>query len=230
MADEGSNGVALSTSGYSSVAGVDGSAGNAIAFTSGQAVFSTDAGLPVGLATRSYGIWVKTISLATMTLMEWGTASTGHVAMYFNSGSIGFASAGDAIVGPFIADGLWRHLVVVENNTSSDGIKRKLYVDRRLVAISTVLNPVVLAGANNMRIGLAPTGATPFVGEVDSAFICDYALTPDHIAMLYAKGSQALTRSPKNVGDHIEGMDTNNLYATFDALEVQHQVDIGVAS
>jgi hypothetical protein len=65
---------------------------------------------------------------------------------------------------------------------------------------------------------------------VDGVFVCDYALTPEQIAALYAVGSQSLGVSPKNPGDHIERIDATSVYAIFDSLEPQHQVDLKVAA
>lgn len=231
VGDEGSQGAGLSTSTFGVGPGVDGTSGNGVSFISGQALFSTDVGLPIALATRSYGCWLKTaFTTGFMTVVGWGTPSNAHVSTYFNAGAIGFANGADAIVGPYIADGLWHHVVVVENNTSSDGIKRKLYVDGRFVAQSTVMNPITSGGANYMRIGLSPTGGTPFVGQFDAVFICDYALTAEQITRLYIKSLITFASSPKNVGDHVEAMSSNNLLAIFDTLEPQHTVDLMVAA
>ena len=42
--------------------------------------------------------------------------------------------------------------------------------------------------------------------------------------------TQALTPSPKNPGDHVEGFDSASVFATFDTLDSQHQVDLGVGT
>ena len=233
VGDEGSGGVGLSLAGSplpSSVAGVDGSAGNAFNFTTGAAAFSTDVGLPLALTSRSYGCWFKTgFTTGFMTLLQWGLdSSNAHAAIYFNAGNVSFVSGTDAIVGPFMADGQWHFVVVSEDNAAADGIKRKLYVDGRLVAQSTVLNSITSGGNNYMRIGLSPLGGTPFVGQADSVFICNYVLTPERIAQLYAKSLMTLASSPKNPGDHVEAMSSSNLLATFDTLESQHTIDLGV--
>src|SRR5207302_7581081 len=105
----------------------------------------------------------------------------------------------------------------------------KLYLDGQLVGTSTVLSPITLVGANRFRLGSDADGTLPFTGQVDGAFVCGYALTQDQISTLYAKGSQALAPSPKNAGDHVEYMDATNVYATFDTLPTQHQLDLGVS-
>ena len=86
----------------------------------------------------------------------------------------------------------------------------------------------VLGGGTAFRIGANSTGGSPFVGQIDGAFVCDYALTAERIAQLYAKSSQTLASSPKNPGDHVEAMSTSSLLATFDTLESQHTIDLGV--
>jgi hypothetical protein len=91
-----------------------------------------------------------------------------------------------------------------------------------------VLNPITLSGTQYFRIGANPDGSSPFAGQIDGAFVCGYALTGDQVRTLYAKGSQALAPSPKNAGDHVEAMDATNVYATFDTLDSQHQIDLQV--
>jgi hypothetical protein len=91
------------------------------------------------------------------------------------------------------------------------------------------MNPITLAGANRFRVGAHSDGTLPFVGQIDGAFVCGYALTFEQIAALYAKGSLALPLSPKNAGDHVEGFDATNVYATFDSLDSTAQIDLGVA-
>ena len=94
-------------------------------------------------------------------------------------------------------------MLAVEDNAAGDGkVKRKLYVDGRLVGGSTVLNAITLGGANKFRLVVANDNTTFFTGQIDGAFVCDYALTQDTISRLYAKGSQTLPPSVKNAGDH----------------------------
>ena len=234
LGDEGSNGVALTNNGAAlAVAGVDGSGGNAFYFNGAQNLSSTDAGLPSALATRSYGAWFKTSYIAVpIVLMMWGNSDLQVSAPV--SGCITSQSGSDAITGPWVADGQWHFAVVTEYNAvgspTDDGIKRKLYLDGRLVAMSTVLNAIVLGGANKFRIAADTSGNSPFTGQIDGAFVCGYALTAEQIATLYAKSLLALVPSPKNVGDHIEAMDAASLLATFDTLDTNAQVDVGVAA
>jgi Concanavalin A-like lectin/glucanases superfamily len=234
LGDEGSGGVALTNNGGAlSVGSVDGISGNAFMFLSAfnQSLSSTDAGLPAALATRSYGCWFKTTSTAGIGIMSWGTDASVQAMLNANTpGNLFATSGGDAIAGPFVLDGQWHHAVVVEDNGALDGIKRKLYLDGRLVGSSIVMNSLVSGGTNAFRVGARPQGSQPFTGQIDAAFVCGYALTFEQIATLYAKGSQALAPSPKNVGDHVEAMSSSNLLATFDTLESQHQVDLRVAA
>jgi hypothetical protein len=239
LGDQGSqNQVLANTNGAVSVAGADGSSGNAFSFVaaSNQSLASTDAGLPSALATRSYGCWFKNSGVANgMGIVTWGAQpTTGNQGIYISSTAVlARSSSGgtnDDITGPFASDGLWHFAVVVEDNGELVGVKRKFYIDGRLVGISTVMNAINLGGANRFRIGNWPDGsAIPFAGQIDGVFVCDYALSVVTIAQLYAKGAQALSPSPKNVGDHIEGMDAANLYAIFDTLDSQHQIDLAVA-
>ena len=231
LGDEGSNGVALTNNGAAvSVAGPDGSSGNAFNFNGAQGLVATDAGLPAGLNPRSYGVWFKSSSYAgNPCVVQWCNGGT-ELFLLGTSGVLTARSGGNDLNGPgIVTDGQWHFAVIVENNTAQDGVLRKMYIDSRLVAGATVMNSMTLGGATGFSIGIAGAGQQ-LTGQIDGVFVCDYALTAAQIASLYAKGSQALTPSPKNVGDHVEGMDANNIYATFDSLESQHQVDLMVAT
>jgi hypothetical protein len=165
-------------------------------------------------------------------IVSWGTYpnNVDFVTMLNNpAGIINCSSGSDGINGPYVADGHWHQFVAVEDNSALDGVRRKLYIDGRIVGISSAVASITLAGATRFSIGSLPDGSWPFIGQIDGVFVCDYVLTADLIHQLYAKGSQALSPSPKNVGDHIEGMDAVNLYATFDTLDSQHQIDLAVA-
>ena len=234
LGDEGSNGVALTNNGVAlPVGGVDGSSGNAFNFNGAQYLSSTDAGLPAALASRSYGCWVKTTSApsAGMAILVWGSA--GNDARFSTNGTAGQIQSGsgsDAMVGPFVADGQWHYVIATEDNAAIDGVKRKLYFDGRLVATSLVLNSITLAGVGHVHIGNYLDNTSPVTGQIDGVFVCGYALTAEQIATLYAKSLLALLPSPKNVGDHIEAMDAASLLATFDTLDTNAQVDVGVAA
>jgi hypothetical protein len=232
LGDQGSNNQALINNGGAvSVAGADGSTGNAFNFSGAQSLSSTDTGLPAGVASRSYGCWFKTISTTGYPgLLAWGASvNVNDTKLMMSSGIIISASAGDNINGLFAADGQWHQAIAVEDNAAIDGVKRKLYLDGHLVGNSNVLNPITLGGANKLKIAIQVDGTQFFIGQIDGAFVCDYALTADQVHALYAKGVQTLSPSPKNVGDHVEGMDAANLYAIFDTLESQNQIDLAVA-
>lgn len=229
LGDEGSNGVVLTNNGTAaSVAGVDGASGNAFSFNSAQSLSSADTGLPAALSARSYGCWFKSVSSAAIVMLSWGTMPSTYNNIYLSNG-IYNANGTDAINGPPVNDGLWHFVVVTEDNAAVDGIKRKMYLDGRLVGTSTTMIAIALAGANRFRIGANPDGTAQFNGQIDTPFICDYALTMDQILKMYAKGSQTLAASPKSVGDHVEAINANNLLAVFDSLESQHTVDLMVA-
>jgi hypothetical protein len=232
LTDQGSNNVALTNNGAAvAVAGADGALGNAFNFlaASSQSLSSTDAGLPSGTATRSYGCWFKVSSTAVVGMMGWGTQGTGQANLYIGTGGvISCNSVGDSITGPFVADGQWHSVIVVEDNAAGDGVKRKLYLDGRLSGSSLILNAITLAGANRFRVGANPDGTSPMSGQVDGAFVCGYALTQDQISTLYAKGSQTMPTSVKNPGDHIEYADATNIYLATDTLDTQHQLDLAV--
>lgn len=234
LTDAGTNNVTLTNNNTAlSVVGADGASGGAFNFVSGstQSLSSTDTGLPSGTASRSYGCWLKTTNISGRGILGWGAMATADARILTDSsGNIATASAGDLFTGPFIADGLWHFVVVVEDNGALDGIKRKLYVDGKCVGGSTTLNSITLVGSNRFRVGGNPDGVSLFfTGLVDGVFVCNYALTAERIFLLYAKGSQVIPASPKDPGAHIEGMDATNIYVTFDTIDSQHQIDLRVA-
>lgn len=230
LTDAGSNGVALTNNGVTGgAAGADGSSWGAI-HCAGTNASATDASLPTGLAARSYGCWFKTITTTTMNVMAWGVAATGDARLYMLSNQISAASAGDSATGPVVNDGVWHHAVVVEDNGASDGVRRKLYVDGRLAGASTVMNPITLAGANSFRVGANSAGGGPFAGQIDGVFVCGYAMTAAEVMRVYAKGSRDSGASPKNAGDHVERVDSTDLYFIGDTLESQYVVDIDVVA
>lgn len=233
LGDEGSTGQGLTNNGTAVVvAGADGSANNAFSFNGSQSLSAPDAGLPAALTTRSYGCWFKasTKTAGSQIMMAWGTLATSSMMYVSGAGYVGFGSGGDFVAGTYCADGLWHHAIVVEDNAPADGVKRKFYLEGRLHITSQVLNALTLGGANFLRIGSDPSGAQFFTGQIDGAFICNYALTAAQIAALYAKGAQDLGRSPKNAGDHVERMDATALLCTFDSLGTQDMIDLGVAA
>lgn len=232
LSDQGSGGVALTNNGGAvSVAGADGTPGGAFSFVaaSSQSLSATDAGLPGGLTARSYGCWLKTTQqVAGTTVLHWGGVSPpGAQLIVTSAGQLQSASGADNFTGPFVSDGQWHQVVTVEDNTAGDGVRRKLYLDGRLVGGSTVLNSLTLSG--NFRIG-AIGGSGFLSGQVDGVFVCGYALTANDVAALWAKGSQELGASPKNEGDHVERMDATSLLVTFDTLDPQFTVDLGVVA
>ena len=232
LTDQGSGNVALTNNGAAvSVVGADGAQGGAYNFVaaSSQSLSATDAGLPSGTAARSYGCWFKTTTLAVMGVVAWGDNTNNQRVIFLSTGQLRFDSGADAVTGPFAADGQWHFVVEVNDNAAGDGVRRKGYVDGRLVATSTVLATLALAGAGHFRIGATQDGTNPFTGQIDGAFVLGVALTQDQISTLYSKGSQALAPSVKNAGDHVEAMDATNIYAVFDTLDSQHAIDLAVS-
>jgi hypothetical protein len=234
--DDGSQNVPLTWQGggvAGGAAGPDGTRGAAI-WTAGGHYGNADTGLPAALASRSYGCWFKTTTVASMALMAWGVAGNIRIlvlgpgaaagTLRFDSGTDTPASEG------YFADGQWHFVVETNDAGAVDGVRRKWYVDGRLIGGSTVLNAVTLAGANRFRVGADSDGGIPFTGQIDGAFVCDYALTTAQVLSLWAKGSQPLSPSPKNAGDHVESWDATSVLATFDTLGSSSQVDLGVAA
>jgi hypothetical protein len=233
LGDEGTNGLALTNNGTAvAVAGADGTSGNGFSFAGAQSLSQTDAGLPAGTAARSYGCWFKsTFTSGGINFFAWGTAATGDARLLIGAGgALNCNSAADLITGPFVTDGQWHQVIAVEDNAAGDLVKRKLYLDGRLVGGSTVLNAITLAGANSFRVGAGSAGAGPFTGQIDRAFVTGYAMTTDDVTRMYAKGSQDLGSSPKNAGDHVKRVDSSSVLFIADTLESQHTIDLGVVA
>lgn len=234
MSNEGSNpssGLAVVGSPVP-VAGVDGTKDNAYNFNGAQRFSASDAGLPAGASTVSYGCWVKCSNGTSSALyvVTYGTTNgTNDTRVYFVSGNITFATGGGTpVTGPFIADGNWHFVVVVHENSPVDGLKRKFYVDGRLVASSTALNAIVLGGASKFVIGSSLASASNYIGEIDTVFVTDAALTLSDINVLYTKSLTDHLPSPKNAGDHIQAMSDTDLFVSFDTLDIEHKVSLKV--
>jgi hypothetical protein len=234
LTSEGSQAISLVNNGAAvTVPGVEGSLNNAFHFNAApQSLSAADTTLPSGTGSWSFGQWVKTIVInANMAVSYYGGAPYSVLHWIASGGAIVSrnVNAPDDIGGPFIADGEWHFLVTTATNTPTDGVKRKFYVDGRLVGGSTVLNSITLGGANAFRVGSGNLGTDlPLNGSVDSVFICGYVLTAEQIVALYIKGSQTFGNSPKNSGDHVEQMTGSYLLCLFDTLEMQNQIDLAV--
>ena len=135
---------------------------------------------------------------------------------------------GTPVTGPFISDGNWHFVVITQENGPSDGVKRKFYVDGRLVASSTILNSVVLGGANKFVVGSSLASASNFIGEIDTVFVTDYVLGMFDITKLYTKSLVDHLPSPKNAGDHVQAMDDDHILVAFDTLDIADKVSLKV--
>lgn len=237
VTDEGSNGLTLSlnpnnVANFLQVAGPDGASLGAWALMGAHTgMSSSDTGLPSGTAARSYGIWMKASSGTPAGIMGWGTVSTGWVELRSTNsqgGPIVASSGADDIVGPGVYDGLWHHIVVTEDNAAADGVRRKLYVDGRLVGVSTVIGTIALLGANRFRIGAYPDGTSPFIGQLSRAFVYAGALTPEQVRVLYNVGSQQFPASPKSEGSHIEAVEAARMLLVCDGLEACDMIDLAM--
>jgi hypothetical protein len=232
LADQGSNNtpVVYISGGAGAIAGADGVYQNALGFSAGQ-VGATDAGLPSALTARSYGCWFKTSSSAASAtaMIAWGTTNTADVRLMTYNGGLLWANGGDQPAFGYVADGQWHHVVATEDNTITDGTKRKLYLDGRLYFVSAAMNSITLAGANRFRVGANPDGTAPFTGQIDGVFVTGYAMTTDEVLRIYAKASQTMPSSPKNSGDHVEAVDSGSVLVVADTLDAQHYIDLTLA-
>jgi Concanavalin A-like lectin/glucanases superfamily len=203
-------------------------------------LFATDTGLPAGTDPSTMGIWFKTNGRATTDLAAltygWGGARRLFVERNDSGANAGRLATWDGtsvVYGPRVDDGQWHNVAVVYENIAADGLKVKLYLDGRLVASATTFATTALRGAGGLQIGAGWSGAAVnqwFAGSLARAFVTDYALTPDQIIALYAKGSQDLGLSPKNPGDHVERIDATNVLLLGDTLDPQDRVELEVAA
>jgi hypothetical protein len=243
LTDQGTNNQALTANVGTGVItdgpGVDGTRGNARLYSgTHQGDSATDAGLPSGTSTRSYGCWFKVpySTTATYCLLSWGSTTAGTAlnvlpgssALTSYSGNL--SSSPDAIAGPYAGDLQWHFGVVVENNAATDGIKRKLYLDGRVVGGSTTLPSITLVGANGLRIGVSPFVNQPATGQLDGAFVTGTALTSEQVWALYQKPGLTFPAAPKDAAEHIEAFDATNAYVIFDSVEPQHTIDLRMAT
>lgn len=232
LADAGSNNQPLTiVNAARNVAGADGTSGNGFHFYSSnaQVLQATDAGLPT--TARSFGCWFKTSSPITQVIMGWGSGAgmdAGAVIGTLNTGVLRHQSVGSATHGPYVVDGLWHLVVCVDDPTAADGLKIRIYLDGRMAASNLASNVVTLGGAGRFRIGNSGDGTLPFNGTIDGVFVYNGVLTAEQVYALYAKGSQLLAPSPKNVGDHVELMTAAELLAAFDTLDTTALVDLTV--
>jgi hypothetical protein len=191
----------------------------------------TSAGLPGGTVAATLGAWFRTVTVAPQYIMVFGDGSSSRYLWINGSGLLAPGDNGANPTGPSVVDGKWHQVVLVLDPLSSDGLLFKTYLDGKLVASSTAsLSSVGLGGAGFFRIGANVTGGSPYTGQIARAFVHASALTAEQIRFLYNKSGQDLGVMPKDPGAHIQALDTNNLYATFDALEAQNTVDLAVAA
>jgi hypothetical protein len=149
------------------------------------------------------------------------------------NGLLNCDSGADSINTPIVvADGVWRRVGVIETNTPSDGVKRKLFLDGVLVGSSTFLNALTPAGAggNGLRVGASISGTSTLQGGVARPFVHPGALTPAQLETVFQKtGAALLKTSPKNAGDNVEGLWANSLIFIGDDLEPTDVIDLEVS-
>lgn len=239
LTDQGSLNIPVAALGGGSildVAGVDGAPNGAKLFSGAHTGLGhSDALLPLGTNRRSYGGWFRSTSTTIQTMISWGNQSTpagSDLRLQIINNVIRSLNGGDNLTSTVVvADGLWHFAVVVYDNTSSDGIKHKLYVDGALAHSGIVAgNPLVSGGTNGFRIGMESAGFNPFLGTEDSVFVCDYALTYEQQRKLYDVSAQVLGVSPRNAEDHIETMETARLLGVFDSIDSTDSIDLAVTA
>lgn len=213
--------------------GLGGANGSAFAFAGNHAGLSaTDAGLPSGTNPRTYGGWFKIPTAASWALMGWGTTSTADARLTTTAGGLlMFTSGSDQPASTsFVADGRWFWAAVTEDFNAADGVRRKLWLNGRCITGSTVMNPIVLAGAGRFRIGANPDGTGAMSGNAARLFVSSAALTPQQLMTIYAKAGQDMGLSPKAEEEHVERIDGTNVYFIGNTLNPEERVELGVAA
>lgn len=238
LTDQGSNNTPIAVQGglsLSAVAGPDGKKKDAYHFPGigGYYLISSDTGLPSGLSSRSWGLWFKATSVSALGLMQWGATAANSLTAAFiqNTGVIYLRrssdGASDIVTSQVVTDGEWHFMVVVEDNTAADGLKRKVYVDGRLVGSDTTMATIALAGASGFTVGHAV--GVIHSGQLARPFVYAGALTVEQVLNLYNKSGQELAISPKVAGDHIDAIEEARLLADFTKLEGCDALDLVVA-
>lgn len=237
--DFGSGGVLLtanpSTGAIAQAPGPDGTKDTARRYTgTHQGDSGSAAGLPTTGA-RSMGCWFKTTG-TTKAPMGYGTPS-GEGAFNLNVGGTGLLNcdtwtSNRVSSSQPVNDGQWHHAVVTYDPAPTDLLRFKLYIDGKLVdaQVGAAITTDLTVTANRFRVGSYSDGTTPFLGDVARAFLYQGALTESQVRALYLKSGQDLGPSPKDAGDHVEGMDATYVYGIFDSLETQHKVNLAVAA
>lgn len=239
LADAGAQAVALTDPGGTAsplaVAGADGSAAGAYHFDGVNDFLSASDALLPTTGDRSLGAWFKSMRAAIQVIVTYGT-DAGDSAFRMLLDASGRLTASTwttnrALSAASYNDGQWHFGVITYQASPTDGVRFKLYVDGRLVESQAAgTTTTALAGATGFRVGASSSGTDFLQGAIDGAFLADYALAPETIRALYAKGAQDLGSSPKNVGDHVERVDASSVYLIGDTLEPQHHVDLEVAA
>ena len=171
---------------------------------------------------------MKTSKLAVMGVMAWaGASGNGERIITLSDGTLRFDEGSLTTQGPFIADGQWHFVVSVVNNGDVGGY-RKFYVDGKLVGSTANYGSVSLGGAT--ASGSARPGRRQPVHRADRWRIrLRLPIDAITIVALYARGSQPLMTASKDSGEHIEEIDASNIYAIFNTLDSQHQIDLAVS-
>lgn len=235
LTDEGSQNapLTLGTGTILDVAGPDGIARGAKHFagvTTG--LRATDAGLGfTALQPRSHGIWFKsTASASGGTMYSWGSDERLQVSAA-NAYSSYNAPDMIAVTAVGSMEGLWHFGVVVEDPNATDGEKRKLYLDGRLVGVSTALNAVTVTNnPTGLAIGMNATTGGPWGGQLDGMFIYQDALTPEQVRKLYDSGSKFLNPNVRDPADNIESVELGRLLCSFGDVESCDSIDLVVAA
>ena len=226
LASDGSSAVALTGSPIYGE-GLDGP-NKGLLLNGSYSLTASDSDLTQGASAAMLACWVKTTKLANSGIIGYGTRGTADVRLTTDTtGAVFFANGANIVKGPFIADGRWHFLLGLTNQSYYDGQGTRFYVDNKLVG--TLASYVNITRGGTLRVGADIDGSIPFTGAIDCVAVGGGANLTSSPTMIWARGNTPMPPSPKNAGDHIEGVDASNVYAIFDTLENHHLIDLAVA-
>jgi hypothetical protein len=164
--------------GSSVILSTDAATGNAINFTGGNYVQSTNPALPLGNAARTMEAWIKTTTGNGGAIVNWGTTvSNQRSGMLMINGRLYFVGENNDLIGATpINDGNWHHVAV-----TFTGATLSMYVDGVLDAAS---NKSLNTSGTVLRIGQRSVGdsySELFIGTIDEVRIWNFAKTQAQI-------------------------------------------------
>ena len=214
---------------------VDGASSGGVFLATGVHYTASDTGLPTGTSPSTIGVWAQIgdTSGTFRLIFKYGVRR----AIYYDNGSGlahydgGWNGAG-ATGGDHNADGGWHFFVLVSDSSAFDGASTKMYVDGLLVqgGWATLTLVSTLAGASGLLIGGETDGSLSLNGTLASAFITNYAMTPEQVIGLWAKQGMPLDSGPAEPSAFVEAITDTHLYVIHDTIDPRATVTYRIAA